>query len=70
MYKWYAQLLVIYITSMHVPGSRLLVIYTLYQRRIFIFLFGGGGMDKYLGGAAACFGRGMVATPRKAKEKV
>lgn len=30
IYKWYAQLLVIYITSMHVPGSRLLVIYTLY----------------------------------------
>jgi hypothetical protein len=41
MYKWYAQLLVIYITSMHVPGSRLLVIYTLYQGRIFIFPFGG-----------------------------
>ena len=31
------------------------------------------GMDKYLGGgagAAACFGRGVVATPGKAKEKV
>jgi hypothetical protein len=68
MYKWYAQLLVIYIMSMHVPGSRLLVIYTLYQRRIFVR----GGVDKYLGGggAAACFGPGVVATPRKAKEKV
>ena len=42
------------------------------QRRIFIFSFGGGGgVDKYLGGgAAACFGRGVVATPGKAKEKV
>jgi hypothetical protein len=39
------------------------------QRRIFIFSFG-GGEDKYLGGAAACFGRGVVATPGKAKEKV
>jgi hypothetical protein len=38
------------------------------QRRIFIFSF--GGVDKYLGGAAACFGRGLVATPGKAKEKV
>jgi hypothetical protein len=38
------------------------------QRRIFIFSF--GGVDKYLGGAAACFGRGVVATPGKAKEKV
>jgi hypothetical protein len=29
------------------------------------------GVDKYLeGGAAACFGRGLVATPVKAKEKV
>ena len=29
-------------------------------------------MDKYLGGggAAACFGRGVVATAGKAKEKV
>ena len=39
------------------------------QRRIFIFSFG-GGLDKYLGGAAACFGQGVVATPGKAKEKV
>jgi hypothetical protein len=38
------------------------------QRRIFIFSF--GGVDKYLGGAAACFGRGAVATPGKAKENV
>jgi hypothetical protein len=39
------------------------------QRRIFIFSF--GGVDKYLGGgAAACFGRGLVAMPGKAKEKV
>jgi hypothetical protein len=39
------------------------------QRRIFIFSF--GGVDKYLGGdAAACFGRGLMATPGKAKEKV
>ena len=41
------------------------------QRRIFIFSL--GGVDKYLGGgggAAACFGRGLVATPGKAKEKV
>ena len=30
----------------------------------------GGGVDKYLGGVAACFGRGVVATPGKAKEKV
>jgi hypothetical protein len=30
-----------------------------------------GGVDKYLGGgAAACFGRGVVATPVKAKGKV
>jgi hypothetical protein len=30
------------------------------------------GVDKYLGGggAAACFGWGLVATPGKAKEKV
>ena len=28
------------------------------------------GVDKYLGGAAACFGRGVMATPGKAKEKV
>jgi hypothetical protein len=29
------------------------------------------GVDKYLGGgAAACFRRGLVATPGKAKEKV
>jgi hypothetical protein len=30
------------------------------------------GVDKYLGGggAAACFGRGAVATPGKAKENV
>jgi hypothetical protein len=41
----------------------------IYQRRIFIFSFG-GGVDKYLGGAAAYFGRGLVATPGKAKEKV
>jgi hypothetical protein len=27
-------------------------------------------VDKYLGGAASCFGRGVVATPVKAKEKV
>jgi hypothetical protein len=26
--------------------------------------------DKYLGGAAACFDQGLVATPGKAKEKV
>ena len=71
MYKWYAQLLVIYITSMHVPGSRLLVIYTLYSTRDgFSYFRSGGGVDKYLGGAATCFGRGMVATQRKAKEKV
>ena len=42
--------------------------FTFIQRRIFIFSF--GGVDKYLGGAAACFGRGVVATPGKAKEKV
>ena len=36
----------------------------------FHIFFGGGGVDKYLGGAAACFGRGVVATPGKAKEKV
>jgi hypothetical protein len=28
------------------------------------------GVDKYLGGAAACFGWGVVAKPGKAKEKV
>jgi hypothetical protein len=36
-----------------------------------IFVLGGG--DKYLrgwGDAAACFGRGVVATPGKAKENV
>jgi hypothetical protein len=39
-------------------------------------IFVRGGVDKYLGGdkypggAAACFGRGLVATPGKAKEKV
>jgi hypothetical protein len=38
------------------------------QRRIFIFSF--GVVDKYLGGAAACFGWGVVATPVKAKGKV
>ena len=32
--------------------------------------FRSGGVDKYPGGAAACFGRGVVATPGKAKEKV
>ena len=32
--------------------------------------FRSGGMDKYPGGANACFGRGVVATPGKAKEKV
>ena len=34
--------------------------------------FRSGGVDKYLGGGgtAACFGRGLVATPGKAKEKV
>jgi hypothetical protein len=34
--------------------------------------FCSGGVDKYLGegGAAACFGRGLVATSRKAKENV
>jgi hypothetical protein len=37
------------------------------QRRIFIFSFGGW---INIWGAAACFGRGVVATPRKAKEKV
>jgi hypothetical protein len=31
-------------------------------------IFVRGWVDKYLGGAAACFGRGVVATPRKAKE--
>ena len=41
----------------------------LFQRRIFIFSF--GGVDKNLGGgAAACFVRGVVAMPGKAKEKV
>jgi hypothetical protein len=30
----------------------------------------GGVVDKYLGGAAACFDRGLVATSRKAKENV
>ena len=39
-----------------------------HQRRIFIFSF--GVVDKYLGGAAACFGRAAVATPGKAKENV
>jgi hypothetical protein len=48
-------------TRMKVDGS--------WQRRIFIFSF--GGVDKYLGGgAAACFGRGAMATPGKAKENV
>ena len=32
--------------------------------------FSFGGVDKYPGGAAACFDRGVVATPGKAKEKV
>ena len=39
------------------------------QRRIFIFSFGGGWINIW-GGAAACFGRGAVATPGKAKENV
>ena len=45
-------------------------LYTIPETDFHIFVRGGGGVDKYLGGAAACFGRGMVATPRKAKEKV
>ena len=42
------------------------------QRRIFIFSFGGGGgwTNIWGEGAAACFGRGLVATSRKAKENV
>ena len=36
----------------------------------FSYFRSGGGVDKYRGGAAACFGRGAVATPGKAKEKV
>ena len=44
------------------------LVFTIAQRRIFIFSF--GGVDKYLGGDAACFGRGAVATPGKAKENV
>jgi hypothetical protein len=39
------------------------------QRRIFIFSFGGGWINIW-GGAAACFGRGVLATPGEAKEKV
>ena len=50
------------------------VIYTLYSTRDGFSYFrsggGGGGVDKYLGGAATCFGRGMVATQIKAKKKV
>ena len=35
-------------------------------------IFVQGGVDKYLGGVstAACFGRGVVVTPEKAKKKV
>ena len=40
------------------------------QRQIFIFSFGGGGGGLISGGAAACFGRDVVATPGKVKEKV
>ena len=45
-------------------------IMTWIQRRIFIFSF--GGVNKYMGGggAADCFGRGLVVTPGKAKGKV
>ena len=45
-------------------------LYTIPETDFHIFV---RGVDKYLGGgggAAACFGRGVVATPRKAKEKV
>ena len=35
----------------------------------FSYFRSGGGVDKYLGGAAACFGRGVVAMPGKAKKK-
>ena len=34
------------------------------------FRSGGGWINIWGGGAAACFGRGVVATPGKAKEKV
>ena len=36
----------------------------------FAYFRSGGGVDKYLGGGAACFGWGLVAMPGKAKEKV
>jgi hypothetical protein len=35
-----------------------------------IFIRGGGWINIWGGAAAACFGRGLVATPGKAKEKV
>ena len=51
-----------------------LLIYSLSTRDGFSYFCSGGrgGVDKYLGGAAACFGQGGggVAMPGKAKEKV
>ena len=48
-----------------------LYLYCIAETDFHIFVRRGGGVvDKYLGGAAACFDRGLVATSRKAKENV
>jgi hypothetical protein len=57
------------VLMMPFQGSKFGILSTI-QRQIFIFSFGGGWINIWGGDAAASFGRGLVATPGKAKEKV
>jgi hypothetical protein len=54
--------------SFHTPAPDIFI--PCISRDGFSYFRSGWEVDKNLGGAAACFGRGLVATTRKAKENV
>ena len=57
----------LYIYKVTIYDRQPVTVYQILQRQIFVW--GGRGINIW-GGPAACFGQGMVAMPRRTKEKV